>query len=86
MPGSALNAEDTALLSSLLGVSDISNNDRPPDSGRPAWVLEDVLDISGTEVPVVLRPALLAQCPRCWKYQADEANRLCQRCGQAVHT
>ncbi len=40
---------------------------------------------SGTEIEIVVRPAALHKCPRCWTFTRHEHEDLCKRCTDVVH-
>lgn len=81
--------EDAALLTALLGVSEVAaGSGTSRSASAPTWELRDTVSC-GHGSRLVLAPARLSQCPRCWRYQAAAALQLCRRCqltvGSAAH-
>ncbi|KAI0646563.1 isoleucyl-tRNA synthetase [Trametes meyenii] len=71
-------------LQALFGVSGVSLSDRSVDETAPAWQYKDHLDVEGTEIELIVRPAALQKCPRCWTFTRHEHDELCKRCADVV--
>jgi len=71
-------------LAKLFIVSDVRvlNSNPPTSNNSQAW--PSIVTQSHSGVILVVRPALLKECPRCWVYQSEKEGELCGRCHQAV--
>ncbi|QLQ81895.1 hypothetical protein HG537_0G01490 [Torulaspora globosa] len=48
---------------------------------------EDALMLSnGVKIKIEVKPSTLMKCPRCWKHNISNEEKLCDRCEQVVHT
>ncbi|KAL1943823.1 hypothetical protein VTO73DRAFT_3641 [Trametes versicolor] len=72
------------MLAALFGVSGVSLSEHS-DQPKPLWQYTDTLDLEGTEIEIVVRPAALHKCPRCWTFTRHEHDDLCKRCADVVH-
>ena len=68
--------EDFFVVSSV-----IVNGTLPAD---PTWIFEQAFSSNEANGTVTVLPPLHHKCPRCWKYNTQEEDRLCERCDEVV--
>ncbi|KZT10283.1 isoleucyl-tRNA synthetase [Laetiporus sulphureus 93-53] len=77
---------EESFLKTLFIVSDVSLSakDYTPQPG--GWVYSESLPLGGSEasVKIIVHPATLNKCPRCWAYTRSKEETLCHRCSEVV--
>ncbi|KAI6099470.1 tRNA synthetases class I-domain-containing protein [Pisolithus croceorrhizus] len=79
---------EEAFLNTLFIVSDVELLDassRGPTSA--VWSYTETMKVPGSpdaEITILVTPATLSKCPRCWTYTRPEHKELCSRCQDVV--
>ncbi|KZT28115.1 isoleucyl-tRNA synthetase [Neolentinus lepideus HHB14362 ss-1] len=86
---SALLRREEGLLKTLFIVSDVAVIHEVPNDGTSlSWTHEDSIGLFGKRkrhnLCVLVRPAKLDKCPRCWTFTRPEQEKLCQRCSEVI--
>ncbi|KAF2635451.1 isoleucyl-tRNA synthetase-like protein [Massarina eburnea CBS 473.64] len=97
MTGSESDELTTAQLNELAGLFVISGfnkielaQDTMPNevwqkiTGEGRWWEEETVAVAEGECSVVVHGPGLEKCPRCWRFQREEMEELCGRCGDVV--
>ncbi|KAI6006964.1 tRNA synthetases class I-domain-containing protein [Pisolithus albus] len=82
-----LKRED-AFLKTLFIVSDVELLDAGNTDPTPAaWSYSETMKIPGSpdaDLTILVKPATLSKCPRCWTYTRPDHKELCPRCEDVV--
>ena len=65
-------------LAAIFVVSSVEMNQPVPEQN--AWIYTKEFDVDGRKGLVHVLPPKQSKCPRCWRYLAEEEDKLCKRC------